>query len=169
MAALLISVLGDPNKMARDISECWNMCIRILPPDVNESDADFTVVGDAIRFGLVAVKGVGRGFTDALMEERSANGPFTAFDEFCRRLYGKELNRRPVESLIRAGAFDSFGYKRKALLQVLDSVLDGVNGEGRKNIAGQLDLFSMDEEIPSSTLVLPEVEEFTPREKMVME
>ena len=169
MAALLTSVLDSSGKVAEYIAECRTMGIRLLPPDVNESGADFTVVGDDIRFGLVAVKGIGRGFINALMEERSANGRFTAFDEFCRRLYGKELNRRPVESLIRSGAFDSLGYKRKALLQVLDSVLDGVNGEGRKNIAGQLDLFSMDEEAPASTLELPEVEEFTPMEKMAME
>ncbi len=169
MAALLTSVLDSSGKIAEYIAECREMGIRLLPPDVNESDADFTVVGDNIRFGLVAVKGIGRGFINELMAERAANGPFTAFDEFCRRMYGRELNRRPVESLIRAGAFDSLGYKRKALLQVLDSVLDGVNGEGRKNIAGQIDLFSMEEEEPVSTLVLPNVEEFTPMEKMAME
>ena len=169
MAALLTSVLDSSGKVAEYIAECRSMGIRLLPPDVNESDADFTVVGENIRFGLVAVKGVGRGFINALMTERAENGPFTAFDEFCRRLYGKELNRRPVESLIRAGAFDSLGYKRKALLQVLDSVLDGVNGDGRKNIAGQMDLFSMEEDEPPSTLVLPNVEEFSPMEKMAME
>ncbi len=169
MAALLTSVLDSSGKVAEYIAECKNMGIRLLPPDVNESDADFTVVGDNIRFGLVAVKGIGRGFVSEVMAERAANGPFTAFDEFCRRMYGKELNRRPVESLIRAGAFDSLGYKRRALLQVLDSVLDGVNGDGRKNIAGQMDLFSMDADEPAPSLVLPEVEEFSPMEKMAME
>ena len=169
MAALLTSVLDTSGKVAEYIAECRAMGIALLPPDVNESDADFTVVGDNLRFGLVAVKGIGRGFINALMEERAENGPFTAFDEFCRRMYGHELNRRPVESLIRAGAFDSLGYKRKALLQVLDSVLDGVTGEGRRNIIGQMDLFSLGEDEPVSTLILPDVEEFSPAERMAME
>ncbi len=169
MAALLTSVLDSSGKVAEYIGECKALGIDLLPPDVNESDADFTVAGGNIRFGLAAVKGVGRGFVAQLMAEREAAGPYAAFDEFCRRLYGRELNRKPVESLIKAGAFDSMGYKRKALLQVLDKVLDGVNSAGRRNIAGQLDLFSMDEEEPVSTLVLPDVEEFTPKEKMDME
>ena len=169
MAALLTSVLDSSGKVAEYIAECRSMGIALLPPDVNESDADFTVAGANLRFGLAAVKGIGRGFMHQVMAERDQNGPFTAFDEFCRRMYGKELNRRPVESLIRAGAFDSLGYKRKALLQVLDSVLEGVNGEGRRNIAGQMDLFSLAEDEPAATLILPNVEEFTPMEKMVME
>ncbi len=169
MAALLTSVLDSAGKVAEYIAECRAMGIELLPPDVNESDADFTVAGGNIRFGLAAVKGVGRSFVEQLMAERTESGPYAAFDEFCRRLYGRELNRRPVESLIRAGAFDSMGYKRKALLQVLDKVLEGVNSAGRKNIAGQFDLFSMDSGEPVSTLELPDVEEFTPREKMDME
>ncbi len=170
MAALLTSVLDSSAKVAEYIGACRDMGIDLLPPDVNESDADFTVAGSNIRFGLAAVKGVGRSFVQQLMAERAAGGPFTAFDEFCRRMYGKELNRRPVESLIRAGAFDSMGYKRKALLQVLDKVLDGVNSAGRKNLAGQFDLFSMDDaDEPVSTLELPDVEEFSAGEKMAME
>ncbi len=169
MAALLTSVLDSAGKVAEYIAECKAMGIDLLPPDVNESDADFTVAGGNIRFGLAAVKGVGRSFVEQLMAERDAGGPYAAFDEFCRRLYGRELNRRPVESLIRAGAFDSMGYKRKALLQVLDKVLDGINSAGRKNLAGQMDLFSLDEEEPVSALELPEVEEFTAAEKMAME
>ena len=170
MAALLTSVLDSAGKVAEYIAECRTMGIDLLPPDVNESDADFTVAGGNIRFGLAAVKGVCRGFVRQLMAEREAAGPYTTFDGFCRRLYGKELNRRPVESLIRAGAFDSMGYKRKALLQVLDKVLDGVNSAGRKNLAGQFDLFSMDaEDEPASTLELPDVEEFSAAEKMAME
>ena len=169
MAALLTSVLDSSAKVAEYIAECKAMGIDLLPPDVNESDADFTVVGPNLRFGLAAVKGIGRGFIHQVMAERELGGPFTAFDDFCRRMYGKDLNRRPVESMIRAGAFDSLGYKRKALLQVLDKVLDGVNSEGRKNIAGQMDLFSMDEEETVTTLELPDVEEYTPMEKMAME
>ena len=169
MAALLTSVLDSAGKVAEYIAECKAMGIDLLPPDVNESDADFTVAGGNIRFGLAAVKGVGRSFVEQLMAERAAGGPFAAFDEFCRRMYGKELNRRPVESLIRAGAFDSLGYKRRALLQVLDKVLEGVNSAGRRNLTGQFDLFSMDEDEPISSLELPDVEEFSAAEKMAME
>ena len=170
MAALLTSVLDSSTKVAEYIAECRSMGIELLPPDVNESGADFTVSGGNIRFGLVAIKGIGRGFIDALMKEREENGPFTALDEFCRRMYGHELNRRSVESLIRAGAFDSLGFKRKALLEVLDKVIEGVNGEGRRNIAGQMGLFDLgDEEDSGSTLQLPDVEEFSRRELMSME
>ena len=169
MAALLTSVLDNSTKVAEYIAECRSMGIQLLPPDVNESGADFTVAGENIRFGLVAIKGIGRGFIDALMAERVENGPFTALDEFCRRMYGHDLNRRCVESLIRSGAFDSFGCKRKAMLEVVDLVIEGVNSEGRRNIAGQMDLFGMAEEAAPGALKLPEVEEFTRRELMSME
>ena len=168
MAALLTSVLDSSGKIAEYIAECRSMGIRLLPPDVNESDADFTVAGENLRFGLAAVKGIGRGFMQAVMAEREAGGPFTAFDEFCRRMYGRELGRRPVESLIRAGAFDSLGYKRKALLLALDSVLDGVSSEGRRNIAGQMDLFSLDGD-STSAMTLPDTEEFSQMELLTME
>ncbi len=172
MAALLTSVLDNSAKVAEYIAECREMGIRLLPPDVNESDADFTVVGENIRFGLVAIKGIGRGFIDALMQERRANGPFRALDEFCRRLYGRDLNRRAVESLIRAGAFDSLGFRRRALLQVVGQVLDGIAGESRKNIQGQMDLFGLaaGEDAPApDALRLPDVPEFSRQELMAME
>ena len=172
MAALITSVLDLSGKVAEYIAECRDMGIRLLPPDINESDADFTVVGDDLRFGMAAVKNVGRGFVRTLMAERERNGRFTAFDEFCRRMYGQDLNRRAIESLIRAGAFDSLGCKRKALLQVLDTVLDAVNTAGRKNVVGQLDLFGMDESeggAGAEPLTLPEVEEFSAAERMSME
>ncbi len=170
MAALMTSVLGSSAKVAEYTAACRAMGIDVLPPDVNESDADFSVAGPNIRYGLAAIKNVGVGFVEQMKAEREAGGPFTAFDEFCRRMYGKELNRKPVESLIQAGAFDSMGYKRKALLQVLDKVLNGVNSAGRRNLEGQFDLFSMDtEEEPVSTLELPDVEEFSVREKLAME
>ena len=172
MAALITSVLDVSGKVAEYIAECRDMGIRLLPPDVNESDADFTVVGENLRFGMAAVKNVGRGFVKTLMAERERNGRFTAFDEFCRRMYGQDLNRRAIESLIRAGAFDSLSYRRKALLQALDTVLDSVTSAGRRNIAGQLDLFGMDAEdggAQSEPLRLPDVEEFSPAELMSME
>ena len=99
MAALLTSVLDSTTKVAEYISECREMGIKVLPPDVNESDARFTVVGGNIRFGLVAIKNIGERFIELLMQERRENGPFTGFEEFCRRMSGKELNRRAVESI----------------------------------------------------------------------
>jgi len=174
MAALLTSILDSSTKVAEYIEDCKSMGIKLLPPDVNESNDDFTVVGENIRFGLVAIKNIGRGFIKSLMDERAANGPFTAFDEFCRRMHGKDLNRRAVEGLIRSGAFDSMGYKRKQLLQVTDKVIEGVAAAGRKNIEGQFDLFSMaaengDDISSSSDLELPDVPEFTAQELMAME
>ena len=173
MAALLTSVLDNSNKVAEYIAECRDLGIKLLPPDVNESDADFTVSGENLRFGLVAIKGIGRGFIRSLMDDRRLNGKYSSFDEFCTRLFGKELNRRAVESLIRAGAFDSMGYRRSQLLQVVDKVLDGISSEGKKNVAGQLDLFSFgdddEEEAEKYKLELPDVPEFTRRELMAME
>ena len=104
MAALLTSVLDSSAKVAEYIAECRDMGIRLMPPDVNESDAWFTVSGGDIRFGLVAIKNIGEKFILQLMEERRANGPFKSLEDFCRRMSGKELNRRAVESLIRSGA-----------------------------------------------------------------
>ncbi|MBQ8263967.1 MAG: DNA polymerase III subunit alpha [Oscillospiraceae bacterium] len=172
MAALITSVLDNSTKVAEYISECRELGIKLLPPDINESLADFTVVGDNLRFGMAAVKNVGRGFVRSLVRERELGGKFGTFDEFCRRMYGQDMNRRAIESLIRAGAFDSLGYKRKALLQVMDSVIDGVASAGRKNIEGQFDLFGMSEEeggVTAEPLRLPDVPEFTPQEKMSME
>ena len=173
MAALLTSVLDNTPKVTEYIAECRELGIRLLPPDINASDADFTVEGNDLRFGLVAIKGVGRGLIQALMREREIGGPFTAFDEFCRRMNGHDLNRRAVESLIRAGCFDRMGYKRKALMQSVDRVLNGAASESRMNLTGQMNLFSAPDDggAPTDTtqLVLPDVEEFTRAELMAME
>ena len=170
MAALLTSVLDNSGKVAEYISECRDMGIRLLPPDVNESDADFTVAGEDIRFGLVAIKGIGWGFIQGLMRERSENGPFRTLDEFCRRMQGKDFNRRAVESLIKAGAFDSLGFRRRALLTASEQIINSVADESRKNIAGQLDLFGMgDDGETVRTIPLPDVQEYSRAELMAME
>ncbi len=169
MAALLTSVLDSSSKVAEYIAECREMHIRLLPPDVNESDAWFTVVGDDIRFGLVAVKNIGEKFILQLMAERSENGRFKSLEDFCRRMSGKELNRRAVESLIRAGAFDSLGVNRHAMLTMLDAVLESVADDGRKNIAGQFDLFGEGGGSISAQVAVPDVEEFSRAELMSME
>ena len=171
MAALLSSVLDNTVKIAEYIAECKDMGIKLLPPDVNESGADFTVVGQNIRFGLVAIKSIGRGFINELIKERSANGQFKSFEDFCRRMTGKDLNRRAVENLIRSGAFDSMGNKRRALLQICGILLDSITQENRNNIEGQLNLFGEPDfaDVVEVNIKLPQVEEFTRQELMAME
>ena len=173
MAALITSVLDNSAKVAEYIAECRDLGIKLLPPDINESEPDFTVVADGLRFGMAAIKNVGRGFARTLVSERERGGRFTTFEGFCARMFGQDLNRRAVESLIRAGAFDSLGYKRKQLLQVIDAVIESVSNAGRKNVAGQLDLFGFgDEEAAgdkSGGIALPDVPEFDRRELMNME
>ncbi len=168
MAALLTSVLDSSSKVAEYIAECREMHIRLLPPDVNESDAYFTISGEDIRFGLVAIKNIGEKFILQLMAERSENGPFKSLDDFCRRMSGKEMNRRAVESLIRAGAFDSLGSTRRAMISALDGVLGGIANDGRRNIDGQMDLFGGEEQARSG-VVIPEMEEYSRAELMAME
>lgn len=173
MAALMSSVLDSPDKVSEYTAECKDMGIRLLPPDVNESDDSFTVSGPDIRYGLVAVKNIGRGFIKAVMAEREVGGKFTSFDEFCRRMYGSELNRRAVESLIKCGGFDSLRLKRRQLMEVSAMVLDHVAESKRENVDGQIDLFGFSEEGETDATVqmlqLPDVPEYTPQEMMAME
>lgn len=174
MAALMSSVLESPEKVAEYTAECKDMGISVLPPDINESEDNFTVSGDHIRYGLVAVKNIGRGFIRSVMNERSSGGKFRAFDEFCSRMYGGDLNKRAVESLIKCGGFDSLGYKRSQLLRVCDSLLSSIAAQRRKNLEGQMDLFGgmfgdEDESPVKTELRLPDIPEFSKRELMTME
>lgn len=149
MAALLTSVLDSKEKVAEYIAECKDMGISLLPPDVNQSETEFTVSGENIRFGLAALKGVGRGFTASLLTEREKNGPFTSFTDFCARMYDYDLNRRVLESLIRSGAFDSTGARRSQLMQVCDQVAGAVGEAHKQSLEGQFDLFGGGEGRPS--------------------
>lgn len=174
MAALLTSVLDNTTKVAEYIAECKDMGIRLLPPDVNKSDADFTVDGKDLRFGLVAIKNIGWGFIHQLMNNRKEQGPFRSFDDFCMRMCGKELNKRAVESLIRAGAFDSMGYRRKQLMLICSRVVDDAQAAMRDNIAGQLDLFGGFGDDSGAAPVMqrneiPDVPEYSRQELMAME
>ena len=173
MAALLSSVLDFPEKVAEYTAECRELGISLLPPDVNESDAMFTVSGENIRYGLVAVKNIGRGFIKDLMAERQAKGPFCDFEEFCRRMYGGDLNRRALESLIKCGGMDSFGVKRRQLMMVCEPVLESVADEKRKNVDGQLDLFGFSDasqtQAEGRKMTLPDVSEYAKRDLMMME
>lgn len=169
MAALMSSVLGESSKVAEYTAECRENGIKLLPPDVNESDDNFTVSGVNIRYGLAAVKNIGSGFIKNVMEERKNGGRFKTFDEFCERMYGTDINKRSLESLIKAGAFDSMGYKRSQLLRVAGTVLDDVAVVRRRNMEGQLDLFGGSIEAKRPELELPDIPEFSSYELMGME
>ena len=172
MAALLTSVLDNSNKVAEYIAECRELGIKLLPPDVNESGANFTVAGENLRYGLVAIKGIGWGAINGLVAERESGGLFKSFEDFCRRMSGRELNRRAVENLIKAGAFDSMGYKRRALVQMCGAVIDSISQAARDNISGQMDLFGNPDEGGEArpvSIPIPDIEEFSARERMAME
>ena len=173
MAALLTSVLDSSDKVAEYIAECKEWHISLLPPDINESEADFTVSEGGIRFGLVALKGVGRSVINSLLEERSKGGPFTDFMDFCDRMFDHDLNRRVLESLIKSGAFDRMGCKRSQLMEVFGQVLDGIAASRKRNVEGQLDLFGMGggeaEQAALPALHLANIPEYTPQQLMTME
>ncbi len=169
MAALMSSVLDDSVKVAEYTAECRENGITLLPPDVNESDDNFTVSGSSIRYGLVAVKNIGSGFIRAVMEEREKGGRFKTFDEFCERMYGTEINKRALESLIKAGAFDSMGYKRSQLLRVAGTLIDNIADARRRNMEGQIDLFGNADVAETPALELPDIPEFSSYELMSME
>ena len=170
MAALLTSVLDVPGKVSEYIAEARDMGIRVLPPDVNSSEDGFSVAGEDIRFGLAAIKNVGRAFMRSLTREREENGPYRSLMDFCERLYDKDLNRRALESLIQAGAFDSMGFHRSQLLAVYERVVDAVANERRKNVEGQLDLFGMGvDEVHDEEITMPRLPELSKKELLALE
>ena len=170
MAALLSSVLDNQNKMAVYIAECQRMGISVLPPNVNESNLGFTVSGSNIRYGLLAIKNLGRQFIDRIIKERAVK-PYDSFYDFCKRLYGRNMNSRAIESLIKCGAFDGLGANRRQLLAVTKTVLDDLEYESRHNGGGQMSFFDLgtDEEQKSSKPELPPLEEFSREELLHME
>ena len=171
MAALLTSVLDSQDKVAEYIAECKELGIALLPPDVNRSGAEFTVSGKDIRFGLAALKGVGMGFTQQVLAEREAHGPFRSFTDFCARMYDFDLNRRVLESLIRSGAFDSTGARRSQLMAVCDQVTGVVADAHKQSLEGQFDLFGGggEDRVTVPEIALPDLPEYTQRERMLME
>ena len=172
MAALLTSVLDNSDKVAEYIAECRECSISLLPPDVNRSYDGFTVEEGGIRFGLVAIKNIGRGFIQALVRERDKGGLFTSFQDFCERMFDcGDMNKRAVENLIKAGAFDTMGAYRSQLMQVYEKVLDAIAGSRKVNVEGQLDMFGMaaGNGEQAAAIHLPEVPEYTATERMFME
>ncbi len=140
MAALLTSEMGNTDKVVRYISECRELGIRVLPPDVNESDKVFSVAADGIRFGLAAIKNVGEASIEAVLEART-RGPYRSFFDFCHRVDARRLNKRTIECLIKAGAFDSTGARRAQMANVLDRTMDQTAAAQRAASHGQTDIF----------------------------
>lgn len=170
MAALLTSVLDSSAKVSEYIGACRSMGLTVLPPDVNQSCEGFTVADGTIRFGLAAIRNVGRSFLKALEEQRAVDGVFESFEDFCERMFSHDLNRRVLEGLIKAGAFDSMGYRRSQLLEVYDRVLSSMAAARRRNVEGQMDLFGMgEEEDKRERIVIPNVPELSMRERLSME
>jgi len=169
MAALLTSILDNTDKVIDYIGECKRLGIPVLPPDVNESELGFTVVGGKIRFGLLAIKNLGRGLIQDLCAERERNGKFRDLLDFLERMAGSDLNKRAIESLIRCGAFDCFGHNRQQMLSGYERLLEGVEKEVRNNLSGQMDLFAALEQPKSHGYFLPDVEEMSLMQKLAGE
>ena len=170
MAALMTSVLDSAEKISGYIAECKEIGIATLPPDINHSDDHFIVEGDCIRFGLGAVKNVGHGLIQTMVGKRNEGGPFKTLEEFLERMGEGELNKRAVENFIKCGALDCFGYHRSELLSVYESMMDSVSSSRRKNLDGQMGLFSMlSEEDAAASIPIPKKAEFPRAELMAME
>ena len=160
MAALMTSVIDWTDKVTMYISECNRMGIEVLRPDVNFSRAQFTTDFGKIRFGLLAVKNLGRSFIDAIYKERCLNGKYTSFYDFVKRVYSKDFNKRAVESLIKCGALDSFSLNRREMMLNLNSVVASVEITKRRNIDGQIGLFDLGNIEDSSEPELDRADEF---------
>lgn len=169
MASLITSVFDNINKVVEYIEECKNLGIGVLPPDINESEAAFAVSGENIRFGLLAIKSLGRAPTDRILEERK-NGKFTSLYDFCKRMYTKDVQKKVVESLIKGGAFDNMGANRRQMLTVLDGIFEGLLAEKRNNIEGQMGFFdTMQTAEAREPIKMPELTEFSQTELLKME
>ncbi len=168
MAALMTSVLDSSTKIAGYIAECRDMGIALLPPDINRSEDKFTVESGGIRFGLAAVKNIGKGLIQTVVCERERGGAFTSFDTLCERLSETELSKRAMENLIKCGAMDGFGLRRSQLLQIYEPLMDATSANKRRNISGQIGMFDFGQ-AERETIPVPDVPELSKRELMAME
>ena len=170
MAALMTSVLDSAGKVSGYIAECKELGIPTLPPDLNHSDDHFVVEGNAIRFGMGAVKNVGHGLIRSIVAKRNEGGPFKSLEDFLQRMEEGELNKRAVENLIKCGAMDCFGNHRSELLAVYDSMMDSVSASRKKNLEGQMGLFGMlEEEDNAARIPIPKLPELSRADRMSME
>ena len=163
MAATMTSVMDHTSKVVEYIQVCKKMGIEMLPPDINEGFSHFSVASGGIRFALSAIKNVGRSAVAAMVAERQANGPFSGLTDFIRRMEDN-INKRFVEGLIKAGAFDSLGGKRAQYMAVYKGILDGIAHDRKRTYEGQINLFEMDgQEAHGATDHLPDIREFDSR------
>ena len=171
MAALMTSVIDNSNKVAEYIQVCRQMGIRVLPPDINEGVAGFSVSGDSIRYGLSAIKSIGRPVIEAIIVQRKEKGPFRSLKDFIERMAGREVNRRAIENFIKAGAFDGLGGNRRQFMMVYAAILDNVMQEKKHSLEGQMSLFDLvsEEEKKTYEIRLPDVEEYQKEELLAME
>lgn len=168
IAATLNSVKGDSDKVAYYLRFANEKGIQVLPPDINESYAKFTVEGNTIRFGLSAIKNVGENIIDSIVKSRENKGEFLDIADFCNKIDISSINKRVVESLIKAGAFDCFKVYRSKMLAVYEKVLDGISNSRKKNLDGQLSLFA-DLKDDSIKIQYPPIQEFEKRHILAME
>ena len=168
MAALMTSVLDSAGKISGYIAECKDMGIATLPPDINHSDDHFVVEGDSIRFGLGAVKNVGHGLIRSMVAKRTEGGPFRSLEDFIERM-GDDLNKRAVENFIKCGAMDCFGYHRSELLAVYDTMMDSIASSKKRNLDGQMGMFSMFEDDKAAAIPIPKLKELDKADMMLME
>ena len=171
MAALMTSCIDNPSKVSEYILNCRQMGIQILPPDINRSTGSFSVEDGSIRYGMAAVKGIGKPVMEAIVEERERGGAFSSLKDFCQRLSGKEVNKRTIENFIKAGAFDSLGGTRKQFMMIYVQVMDTVNQEKKSSMTGQMSLFDImgEEDKKSFEIRMPDVGEYEKENKLAFE
>ena len=171
MAALLTSVLGNTNKISEYSYACKKLGIKILPPDINYGEGAFSVDHGNIRYGLTAIKSLGRPVIEAIIRERNLNGPYRDFKDLVERLSSKEINKRTVENLIKSGALDCFHVTRKQQMIVYASVIDSIQKERKNEIAGQMSLMDLlgEEDQQSFQISYPDVGEYEKEQKLAME
>ncbi len=173
LAALLSCDVDNTDKVVKYIHECRQMSIDVLPPDINESFNDFTVINDRIRFGLAAVKNVGGAALDSILAERKENGLFASISDFCGRIDSSKVNKKVIESLIKAGAFDSMGGKRTQYMAILDQALEQAKAIQRDRLSGQMSLFAItagNSSVAASTEIdLPDIEEWPELKRLSFE
>ena len=171
MAALLTSVMDNAGKVSEYIFTCRQMGIKILPPDINEGDAAFSVSDGSIRYGLSAIKGLGRPVIDSVVKIREQGGAFTSLKDFAERLSGKEVNKRTVESFIKSGAFDSLPGTRKQQMMMYVQILDEVAQSKKRNLTGQLSLFDFADEEDKQEMEIsyPDIGEYSKEQLLALE
>ncbi len=169
MAALLSSVLDNTTKTAGYIADCKAMGIALLHPDVNHSADSFTVEEEGIRFGLGAVKNIGRGLIRQMMAEREKGGPFHSLDSFLDRMHESDLNKRAVENLIKCGAMDSLGLNRAQMLYAYEMIMEDIAKNRKHNIAGQIQMFELLDEAARNGIPVPDMPEMPKNRLMQME